>query len=193
MLSCSADMITPAFQASWMGPQGWGCRLSTPTLDSISGPCVCRSLNLGAAHGRSGAWMMWTTCSPRLTTTQLTNYKAFSQFLRWASGPVAGHPRRWLFGGTKWEQRDRVLGSWGGSIGLTLTLGRAGRRDRTFHFHRWSCHLAGAPRNHGPNQSRGLETPRMATLSSRRNGTGPLGSCWRAPASGSSVLLGLGN
>lgn len=29
------------------------------------------------------------------------------------------------------SQRDKVLGSWGGEVsGLTLTLGRAGRRDR---------------------------------------------------------------
>lgn len=71
----------------------------------------------------------------------LTNYKAFSQFLRWALGPPwPGTMEMASLGNQEGSHRDRALGFWGGgSVRLTLTLGRAGRRDRTFHFHRWSC------------------------------------------------------
>lgn len=46
----------------------------------------------------------------------LTNYKAFSQFLRWASGPPwLGTHGDGLFGGTKWGARE--IGSWATGVG----------------------------------------------------------------------------
>lgn len=58
----------------------------------------------------------------------LTNYKAFSQFLRWAAPPatVARHPWEPQVGG----QSPGLLGC-RGTIRLTPTLGRAGRKGRS--------------------------------------------------------------